>query len=217
MITLLLLLPLAGCSYLEERGRDLSQCARGRVAFGVGLYAELEATELMHPAVGFMDMTLVPRASLGWDPRPEPTFGQVRTAAMPTLLVAWPYYGWHESQAGYGTTRPYLRGFLAPWILMGNHHVRGDSCAVLALDRLIPNPRLAPRDGDTEPQRDLVSQTWLAASATALFVNVEVGVQSIEMLDFVLGWFGVDVLGDDGLRVVPEPVPVPVPVPETAQ
>ena len=66
---------------------DLSQCVRGRVALGIGLYAELEATELMHPAVGFVDMTLVPRASLGWDPRRSPTFGQVRTAAMPTAAA----------------------------------------------------------------------------------------------------------------------------------
>ena len=113
-----------GCAdYWAARGRDLTDCARAGVALGVGLLAEVEATSFVHPTVGLLDVTFEPRLAFTWDPRPSRPQGEVRTAAMPTLLVGWPLYGYHESKSGYDDSHPYLRGAIAPWILMGTHHI----------------------------------------------------------------------------------------------
>ncbi|MFQ5653698.1 MAG: hypothetical protein ACE5GW_03080 [Planctomycetota bacterium] len=203
LLLLLALSSLSGCaggrSYLKARGRDLGDCGRGRLALGVGRYAEAEATALLQPAVGLIDASLAPRYSIGWDPRPGRPKGLLRTAAFPTLLFAWPYYGAAETREGYGDTHPYLRGALGPWILMGNHHVEGRSNALLLLDRLIPNPRLAPPLGRQEaPDPSIADHAWLAVSGTVLFLNIDAGVNPLEILDLVAGLVGLDLLGDDG-------------------
>ena len=74
-ILLLALTGTLGCKaigpYWKERVRDLGDCVQGRLAFGLGLYAEAEATSAIHPSLGFVDLTLSPRYSLQWDPRPH--------------------------------------------------------------------------------------------------------------------------------------------------
>ncbi len=204
LLVALAMLLASGCAgtarYLLERGRDLGDCVRGRAAFGLGLYAEAEVTSLLQPAIGLIDLTLAPRYSLEWDPRGRQSHGAVRTAAFPALLVGWPYYGYHETAAGYGDTNPYLRGALAPLILMGNHHIARTSNSLLHLHSLLPNPRLHDDDPDedTTPASTSLSQhTWLAVSATGGLLNFDVGINPLEILDLVVGLIGIDVLGDD--------------------
>ncbi len=192
---------MSGCramgQYFRARGRDLADCGRARLAFGLGLYAEAELTSLVQPSVGFLDATLSPRYSLQWDPRSVKSFGEVRTAAFPTLLLVWPYYGYTETQAGYGDTRPYLRAALAPWILMGNHQVARTSNSLFRLHNLIPNPRLVAEKDQAPPPGRLTDSFWLAVSGTALLLNTDLGVNPLEMLDLVAGIFGFDPLQDD--------------------
>lgn len=208
---LLLALTLSGCSsasYFPARAKDLGDCFQARAAFGLGLYAEVEATSLLHPSVGFADTTLAPRFSVEWDPRRRDVKGELRAAAFPTLLLGWPFYGYHEAQSGYADTHPYWRGFLAPWILMGNRHVGRTSNSLLWLHSLIPNARLedpSPDFADEDPPppgaaRKLADHTWLAISATPLVVRLDLGWNPLETIDFVLGLLALDILGDDDRR-----------------
>ena len=186
-----------GCAdYWAARGRDLTDCARAGVALGVGLLAEVEATSFVHPTVGLLDITFEPRFALRWDPRPSRPQGEVRTAAMPTLLVGWPFYGYYESKSGYDDSHPYLRGAIAPWILMGTHHIERVSHSLFGVHRLIPNPRLFPAE-DADSEFRLSDHTWLATSVTLLFVRCDVGINPLEVLDFLTGWFALDLSGDD--------------------
>ena len=131
---------LAGCSSqeLRSRGQDLSESLRCRVGAGVGLYAEAQITSWIHPAIGFADANLSPRYTIGWDPRPGQPAGTLRTAAFPTLVVGFPFYRSYWQEAGFGDSYTPWHGFLAPWILMGNHYVEGESCSLLRLHRKIP-------------------------------------------------------------------------------
>lgn len=217
-----------GCaSYWKARAHDVGDCFRLGAGFGLGLYAEAEATSLVQPAVGFADVNLKPRYSLDWDPRPKPP-GELRTAAFPTLLVAWPFHGWNEVEEGYGDTHPYLRGFFAPWALVGSHHVRKESIGLLGLGGPLGNPRFAEeraleaRDRERASSRGEAGDSseidpgkeeaprprgsgasrhgWVAASGTVLFVQVDAGVNLIEWGDLLVGFFGWDPLADDSKR-----------------
>lgn len=218
----------SGCAnYWKARAHDFGDCFRLGAGFGLGLYAEAEATSLVQPAVGFADVNLKPRYSLDWDPRPSPP-GELRTAAFPTLLVAWPFHGWNEVEEGYGDTHPYLRAFFAPWALVGSHHVRKESIGLLGLGGPLGNPRFAEEraleardrervstDGVAEGSSDLDLKKgetpeprgsgasrhgWVAASGTVLFVHVDAGVNLVEWGDLLVGFFGWDPLTDDSKR-----------------
>lgn len=198
-------LTLCGCQsggYWAQRGADLGDVFRVRLALAVGLYAEVEATPLVHASAGFLDATLAPRGSLEWDPVRRAPPGEVRTATFPALLVGWPVYGWQETRHGYGDTRPYLRGFVAPFILMGNHHVARRSHALLALDTLVPNPRLVdPVHGDLDPSPILPPAParwgWFGFSVTPLLGRFDLGFNPLELIDLITGLVGFDLLGDD--------------------
>ena len=202
-----------GAVYRSARARDASRAFRGGLSLGVGFYAEVEATSALTPAIGFADATVTPRLSLKWDPSvPEPK-GTLRTAAFPALLLGWPFYGYGETSEGYGDTSPYLRGFVAPWVLMGNHHIEGRTTGLFQLDHWIPNPRISPEryafvdaeeEGELAPKAsgfmtathtpDSFSQRhgWFGVSATLLFVRVDLGFNPLEFLNFLGGLFQPD-------------------------
>ncbi|MGE3166694.1 MAG: hypothetical protein AB7O52_17465 [Planctomycetota bacterium] len=191
-----------GCGsgqYLRARAHDLGDCFTARAALGVGLYAEAEVTTLVAPALGFADATLAPRYSWEWDPRRHEVFGGLRTAAFPTLLLAWPIYGHGETREGYGDTHPYWRGLIAPWALVGTHHIERRSTSLLGVHRLIPNPRLWDPEFDDEPRPTprFSEHTWIAVSATPLLVRLDLGWNPLETFDWLVGIFGWDVLRDD--------------------
>lgn len=208
--TLLALFLLPGCAGFGEwsraRGRDLGDCVRGSVGFGVGLYAEAQATSLLHPSVGFGDVSLTPKQTLRWDPRPLPP-GRVRTAAFPTLLIGWPVYRHELKSMGYSGSAAGWRGFVSPFILAGNQHVEGRSNSLLGLHRWFPNPLLGTEPEETLEAR-LVRQSWFALSGTAGVIQVDFGVNPLEIVDFLVGIFGWDLLGDDRRSLPAEP-PLP--------
>ena len=194
--------------YIQARSDDLSDVVRFRIAPGqVGLYADAEVTSALAPAVGFGDVAVFPHWALGWDPYDSTQVGplppQVRTAAFPTLLLGWPIYGYNETQDGFEDTSPYWRGFVAPWILMGNEHGRERSRSLFALHHTIPNPRLVPK---RVPERPIADRFWVGGSVTALVASLGAAVNLAELADFVVGWFGWDLLRDDP-RDRPEPTP----------
>ncbi len=195
------LIGLAGCAsvtrVLEERCADLGDGFRLTAGTALGLYFEAEATSWVHPAAGFVDVSLAPRWTVGWDRR-EMT-GEVRSAAFPTLIFGWPIYGHHETSTGYGDSRPYWRGFLSPWMLAGHRHVAGRSHSLFALHHFVPHPRITEADSDRGDgdSEGWSADTWLGFSGTALLLGIDVGVNVVELTDFLVGCFGWDMLGDD--------------------
>jgi hypothetical protein len=206
---LLALAALTGCAgfgdWTRARGRDLGDCVRASVGLGVGLYAEVQATSVLHPSVGFGDVSLAPRKTLGWDPRPIPP-GRVRTAAFPTLLLAWPIYRREMISMGFEDTAPGWRGFFSPLILMGSHHVEGRANSLLGLHRLLPNPMLGKSPPETPPER-WSRETWFAVSGTLGVVHADLGINPLEIVDLLVGLVGWDLLGDDERGKAPPPPP----------
>jgi len=169
------------------------------VGAGVGLYSEVQVTSWIHPAVGFADANLSPRYTIGWDPRPGQPAGALRTAAFPTLLVAFPFYQRYWENAGFGDQYSPEQGLLAAVILMGNHYVEGESCSMLRLHRNIPNPMLK-----TDPQLASLSKTqrhsrnsWIAISGTLGILTFDAGINPLEIFDAITGLVSIDLLGDD--------------------
>jgi len=192
---------LAGCSSqeLRNRGQDLSESLRCRVGAGVGLYAEAQITSWIHPAIGFADANLSPRYTIGWDPRPGQPAGTLRTAAFPTLVVGFPFYRSYWQEAGFGDSYTPWHGFLAPWILMGNHYVEGESCSLLRLHRKIPNPMLNPDPAlkSLSPTQRCSRDSWIAISGTLGVVTFDAGINPLELLDAITGLVSIDLLSDD--------------------
>lgn len=213
LVAAAMLAALPGCSSLGSwalaRGRDLGDCARASVSLGAGLHAEVQATSFIHPSAGFGDVSLVPRRSLGWDPRPLPA-GRVRTAAFPVQLVGWPAYRREMISLGHAETAPGWRGFLSPWILMGSRYVEGRSNSLFGLHRFIPNPLLSePPESSSERWS---RRSWLAAGGTLGVIQADAGVNPLEILDLLAGLAGFDPLGDDrrgrgGTGERPDPSP----------
>ena len=195
-----LLVMTSGCgSNLQARRADMADIFRLQIGAGIGLYGEVEATRWIHPAVGFADANLFPRYSLGHDPRPGQPAGRLRTAAFPTLLVAAPLYTepWGEPDAS--SMRTPLRGWSGALCLMGTDYVAGESCSLLQLHRNFPNPLLtrAPALEALSPAQNRSRNSWLAISGTLGVVSIDGGINPLELLDALLGWFSIDLMDDD--------------------
>jgi len=198
-LALISLFTLCGCAgfgdWARERGRDFGECWRGTLGLGAGLYAEAQVTSLLYPSVGFGDTTLTPQRAISWDPRPIPP-GRTRTAAFPSLILFWPLYREEMRSMGYADTAPGWRGFLSPLIFQGSHHVERRSNSLLGLHRWLPNPLLEPPPEET-PAARWSRRSWVAASGTLGFLHLDFGVNPLEIVDFLTGLFGWDLLEDD--------------------
>ncbi|MDE0959533.1 MAG: hypothetical protein OSB09_02005 [Planctomycetota bacterium] len=208
LLVLLGFLP-CGCKSIDIPARidDLTDTVRARVGAGLGLYGEIEATGWLHPAIGFVDANLSPRFTIGHDPRPGQPAGVLRSASFPTMLVAFPFEKSPSGTTDDSATSPALKGWLNACMLRGNHHVEGQSCSLMQWHRkihhdwLIEAPSLAQL---SEAQRSS-RNTWFAISGTLGVVTIDVGIHPLEVLDALLGWFGVDLMEDDLRRQVPAP------------
>ncbi len=219
MPVLVALVASTGCvgsagQYVVARSNDISDCLRFQLGVGAGIYAEVEASSVLHPSVGFVDASLQPEYTIGWDPRPGRPPGMFRTAAFPTLVLGWPFYGYQESADGYGDTHPYVRGFLAPYILMGTRHVERRSNSLLLLHHLVPNPRLEGGPDAQPAPRRTSDHYWVGGSGTLLLVSFDLAVNLLELLDFLVGLAAFDLLDDDDRPLSDRRAPVPEEDPE---
>lgn len=192
---------LVGCSgqQLRNCGADLADSVRFRVGAGLGLYSEVQLTSWIHPAVGFADANLSPRYTVGWDPRAQQPAGTLRTAAFPTLVLGFPFYRSYWQESGFEDSYTTRHAFLAPWILMGNHYVEGESCSLFQLHEKIPNPILQPAPGlKALSQKQRRSRdSWIAISGTLGVATFDFGINPLELVDAVFGLICVDLLDDD--------------------
>ena len=61
---------------------------------------------------------------------------------------------------------------------------------------LLPNPLLVEAAPETDRER-LSRQSWFGAGATVGIVGVDAGINPLEIVDFLVGLFGWDLLDDD--------------------
>ena len=208
---LLALLPLsAGCqtsidNYFGNRARDLGECFMLQAGLGIGIDVDVKAAGLVHANAGFAAYFL--RNSLGWVygmPRPEsigapmwtiPSEGEIglvvrhdslryfngkerkhRCYAILPGVLSWEQGAplWREPEETMLRQGEQLRSYL-------------DESQMLAREQaeraMLRKARVHAFD--------------IEAGVFILIVGARVGFSPGEFLDFLLGWFGVDIAGDD--------------------
>jgi hypothetical protein len=166
--SILVLIPLLpGCVWIGARGRDLGDIVRVEGSVGVGLQANVTVGELLHLGVGSSR-----RSSAGWAYGIPTSERRVEDHFPLSLVESWDHAGLealHVLKIGAGTDPAVHR------------------C-----------PIIAPATFESGRIRKPAMQFWnLEIGVMAVVVGAEVGVNPAELVDFVLGWFGIDIGGDD--------------------
>lgn len=190
----------SGCAelgtYFADRGRDFGEIFRVQAGLGVGLGAAAQAGPVAHLGLGG---GVIPyQYGVGWTYGRGYAFG-LGGADLYDVELFWP-----ATLIGDGSGRSLGEGWHHVADREGRRDVdsRDHVCWGLApgLFTRFPSPegRLlwTPRGAETNRWGHVHS--WdLEASAYAGLLVVRVGVSPGELLDFVLGWFGVDLARDD--------------------
>jgi hypothetical protein len=176
-LAVVLVLASPGCSYLKARWRDFTDLASAGVGPGGGLGVRAEATKLVALEV----MAQKDERFTGWRSRNfrwmESSYGLVfATWRMPSIgSEAPPERLWYD----FFTTSRRLTRF-------PNRVEQEDERHTLFILSKAHGVRL-------------VDALNVELGVSALVAGVEVGVQPLEVVDFLLGWFGLDIGRDDGI------------------
>jgi hypothetical protein len=195
-LTLMVVLLLVGCA--PGRMADLRDSGRLSLGIGAGLSVDAKAGALTHPSLG----TAYASAKLGFDSRdvdgafyevgtsdPHAAFWASKEGA--SLGQALNDSGWraafevHEYRAALVAVG-YPPGQDRPEVLVAE--VRGEE-----LDGTLEKATWLPLD----PDLSFNNATDFQVGATALIVSARAGLNALELLDFVLGFVGLDIAGDD--------------------
>lgn len=176
----------AGCvgTYLENRARDLFDPVSLDLAGGAGLGFHARAS-ILHTGAGYAQMYHVGLLD-------GPPGRNNRLGLSPEFHAAW-IIGTHD-----GTMAGLPNAFTdeplyATWLRKGDH-VAPHACWIVH----------APGDPVATPRMRWWQLADVSAGANAVLVGARAGVSPGELLDFVLGWFGIDIAGDDA-RTDPGP------------
>ncbi len=213
-VLLALLTLTAGCqttigNYFGNRARDFGESFLVQAGLGLGLGVDVKAAGLLH--LGGMATLVFLDGSVGW------LYGEPRPAVDPGHFPL-------EGDVGLPFA-PFRQGMLHQSYLFQRDHRYAHGCYGLL-------PALLSWTGTQVP---IVSaHTWLwsdatrhesdfngryarwarvhafdiEVGATVLIVGARAGFSPGEFLDFLLGWVGIDIAGDDvGGEEVPEPSP----------
>jgi len=178
------LVSLTGCRYVPDRLRDLADI--GRVSAGpcIGLGVEVKATGLLHPSLGIVTRS----ARVGWDSRHCYLFWPEREAFFPMSI---PRTAAYEA----ATLHPVSAAMPAFYARRSRNPMQ--DCT--SISRLFFSPPPGRRDDDLGVLWRVVSTvTDFEAGAALGIVSARVGVNAAEIVDFVLGFFMIDIAGDDG-------------------
>ena len=184
-------------SYLANRARDLGECVQIQTGLCLGLGGGVRAAGIAHAGIGGGFWT--GRYALGWDYGFGHAFGAATGPADEFAFELYP-----PEPAGL----PISHGVAFPFFSHVETRLpaRGDTGSGSGHTCFLLLPGLLSfGDGgatwETEPAS---STTWarvhafdVGASVYAGVVFVSAGFSPGELLDFVLGWFGLDIAGDD--------------------
>jgi len=211
----------AAGNYFANRGRDFGECFRLEVNGAMGVGASAEAAGLLHAGLG--GGTKPFWAGAGWNygtghaflaaPHRAAARGSSVSVPMNPIPVGDPLWVLHLRQApphhGVHSCWWLLPGFFGESIVSAGG---GVSRAAMWSDAALREPTVihAPAGADAvdgvaiDAERLRVVHRWnhvhafdVSADVYLIFMQVGVGFSVGEFADFVLGWFGADIAGDD--------------------
>jgi hypothetical protein len=167
---------LCGCA---SRMADLRDCGRLSVGVGLGLSADVKVGDLTHPSLGLMTVT----HRVGLENREIVGYWKEGECAFPLIEVP------NKLGEDCGFFTSYGRDLFAE-----GHDGARDQCHVVGF--WLPFERY--KVGSCElKQSAFNSTTDLQAGLTLGVVSARVGVNPLEIVDFLLGFVGLDIAGDD--------------------
>jgi len=200
--------------YGVNRVLDLGDCIKGNVGYGVGLTLEIKATDWFAPGLGYMSYQKV----FGWDCRGR--FG----AWEEWVVINTPRSVWELSfgeNAGPGglesnnqpSTVSMVKLALASVFLANERWVREPFTKKVSIElyslfnfsnlskywRLVdPSNTLLEKGEIAEiTEKRIWEKGFVEIAATLGFVHFRVGMNLFESIDFIFGFFGLDLAGDD--------------------
>ena len=149
---------------------DLRDCGRVSVGAGFGLGADMGVGALTHPSVGLVSMT----QRVGFEDRQVcGQWTQIETF-FPLAMVGGPLFSYYGE-------------------LSDTNGTRGVACTKEGFWMNFVS--------DSYPERSFFNRaTDFEAGATLAVLSVRVGVNPLEILDFLLGFCGFDIARDDDLK-----------------
>lgn len=182
--------------YFANRARDLGECVRVQVGGGIGIGGGVHAAGIAELGLG--GGVLLPSYGVGW------AYGDGYAFGLGSKDL-------RQGQADYNLYPPFsmmLAGapalhYESPEWMSDSVLNRGHSCFGL-LPCCFNGPMLkrAPFHRANLGPKGQIHNWDVEVSAYAGVVGVRVGVSPGEILDFLLGWFGIDIAGDDVPRAI---------------
>jgi hypothetical protein len=200
IILILTVIACTGCAtpfgnYMKNRGNDLLDPFKIRAGIGLGLHADVEATELLHAGIGGSGIPI----GAGMNGRYMHIGEQLElNCNLPVTLFI-------KKEADMIGTDPYN-----PWCFT-HYHIECDWRGKNEVTYCCLSPLLYGVDKygnaalDYTKQKDDIKKPvyrWLDAEAGATlgFINGRIGFSPGELLDFVLGIFTIDIAKDDAKK-----------------
>lgn len=180
---------LSGCvsfnSYMVDRGNDFLDCFKADVGVGLGLDVHVLCTDAISTGAGFA-MTW----KAGFKGR---NFGKWMDVhiGLPISLGGW----FNENNNNFPISDYFITG-MDGWIFYKNAVDGAYETDAIILFNINKNNR--PEDTQEGlPFNDLVNAFDVEAGLTVICVGVRVGFSFVQFADFITGWFGPDIAGDD--------------------
>jgi len=190
IFTLFLLLP--SCGYLRDRLKDTADIIPISVSSGPGLYAGVRATGLVGTGIGYAKVSragLIRRRWFRYTP-PLSKFSNFRTWDETTKgwIITW--YRDNDPEPGAGNR-------IYPDFKF---------TSMLGMNLIGMGPYIEDKStkGGYRYHQDLSSLLDVEVDAHILLVGVRMGISPLQMVDWLLGWFTLDIGNDDYSKHFPE-------------
>lgn len=183
LIIAVVALSISGCA--TGRVGDLRDCGRLSVGYGLGLGVEVSLGAIGNPSVGVMST----KAMYGWESRDlVGMWTETETYWPVSSVLAVLMAGMSDGPSGL----PYP--YFAPY---GRHINTGRHGENMRENSRIRNFFFGTGRYDTPAISVFRSATDIEFGATLVFLSARVGINPLEILDYVLGFFGLDIAKDD--------------------
>ena len=172
---------LSGCSYLQDRGRDFQDCFKANVGTGFGICAGARVTDAINCPLGFFQGSW--RVGVDGRTRPQYYWSEGEMGGL-LALDHWEFRG-PEDKPGLSMARAWM---WSGWLTAGGPE-----------EDLPPPPHIYRHYNGEQPSQGtkLAERYWLEAEVFALVLGARVGVNPVEIADFLVGLVTVDILDDD--------------------
>ncbi|MFH1422876.1 MAG: hypothetical protein ABIH42_09230 [Planctomycetota bacterium] len=197
----LLLITTTSCSnfnnYMEARGNDLADCFTIRAGLSYGLGVRVQATNYLSAALGG-----------SFDEKKAGYFGRdyikIKSGdsswfGIPFIQVVSPVLGILYAISGDIPVEPYQLAFL---LFCTDYKYSRDGMEFLSL--LGVNTIAFRRSSEVtlkweeeKPKTPFIREKFFFEAGFAAGIGIDTGFNPVELVDFLLGWFTVDITGDD--------------------